>query len=99
MDDIGSELRKIAANALGKPDRQAIFGAARYRERGNADEIARGRERWILDGRRIDAHLDALAKQVSNKAVERLVRAVTDILVIARKEGHAEVGGLHRRAL
>ena len=99
MDDIGAELSKIAADPFGKPDRQAIFGAPGYRERGNADEISGRRERRIVDGRRIDAHLDTLPKQVSDKAVERLIGAVTDVIVIAREEGHAKVGRLHGPAL
>ena len=99
MDDIGSEFGKVAANAFWKPDWQAIFGAPGYRERGDADEISGRRKRRIFDSRRIDANLDALPEQVSDEAVERLVRPVPDIIVIARKEGHAKVARLHRRAL
>ena len=99
VNDIGAELSKIAANPFGKPDRQAVFGATGYRERGNADEIAGRRKRRIVHGRRIDAHLDALPEQVTHKSVECLVRSVADIIVIARKERHAEVGRLHRRSL
>jgi hypothetical protein len=39
--------------------------------------------------------VNPLAKQVFDEAVQRLVGAVPNIIVIARKEGHAEVAGLH----
>ena len=43
--------------------------------------------------------LNALAQQILDEAVERLVGAVAHVIVIARKEGHAEVAGLHERGL
>ena len=49
----------------------------------------------VLDRRRIDAHVDALAKEIFDQPVQRLVGAVADIIVIARKEGDAEVARLH----
>ena len=54
-----------------------------------------GFERRILDRRRIDAHLHALPQQIFDEAVERLVGAVAHVIVIARKQGHADVGRLH----
>ena len=64
---------------------------------GNADQVAGRREGGLLDRRRIDADLHALAQQIADQPVERLVGAVADIIVIARKQGDAEVARLARR--
>jgi hypothetical protein len=53
----------------------------------------------MFDRRGINADMHALAKQILDQPVQRLVGAVPDIIVIARKEGHAEVARLHRSAL
>ena len=53
----------------------------------------------MLDGWGIDADVDSLAQQIADKTVERLVGAVTHIIVIARKEGNAKVAGWHGAAL
>ena len=64
---------------------------------GHADEVAGRLERRVVDRRRIDAHLRALAQQIADQPVERLVGAVADIIVIAREQGDAEVARLHRQ--
>ena len=56
-----------------------------------------GGKAGFVDRRRIDAHLHALPQQIADEAVERLVGAVAHIIVIARKEGDAEVARLARR--
>ena len=88
---------EIAPDAGRKRERQPVFGPAWDRHRGHADEIAGRREGRLLDRRRIDADLHALAQQIADQPVERLVGAVADIIVIAREEGDAEVGRLHAR--
>ena len=49
----------------------------------------------MFDGRRIDADLGALAEQIPDQPVERLVGAVADIIIVAREQGDAELFGLH----
>ena len=74
---------------------------SRYSERpgiGKDGRLTRspvGWERRILDRRRIDANLHALPQQIVDEPVERLVGAVAHVIVIARKQGHADVGRLH----
>src|SRR3546814_12211009 len=63
-----------------------------------ADEIAHRLERGDIYGGRIDAHRHALVQQKTDKAIERLIGAIAYIIVIAREQGNAEVGRLHRRA-
>jgi hypothetical protein len=53
----------------------------------------------MLDRRRIDAQLDALAQQIVSEAIERLVGTVPDVIVIARKEGHSKIAWLHGAGL
>ena len=50
-----------------------------------------GGKAGFVDRRRIDADLRALAQQIADQPVERLVGAVADIIVIAREQGDAEV--------
>ena len=99
MHHIRSEFAKIAPDSRRNRDRHQIFSPLEHWNRGDADEVAGWRERRVLDGRRIDTHVHALAKEVANEAVQCLVGAVTDVIVIARKEGDAEVAGLHADGL
>ncbi len=62
---------------------------------GHGDELAGRLERRIVDRRGVDPDLHALAQQIFDQPVERLVGAVADIIVIARKQGDAEVAWLH----
>jgi hypothetical protein len=63
------------------------------------DYFSGRRKGGMFDRRGINADMHALAKQILDQPVQRLVGAVPDIIVIARKEGHAEVARLHRSAL
>ena len=98
-----NEMAKLMKGVLGKfyaewkhwPSRAVVHKTSLF----NADEVAGWRERRVLDGRRIDTHVHALAKEIANEAVQGLVGAVTDVIVIARKEGDAEVAGLHADGL
>ena len=102
-DDVGTgyvhhvrvELGEIAPHPRWKREREAIFGAAGNRHCRNVDDIAGCRECRLLHRRRIDPYPDALAQQIADQPVKRLVGSVTDIIVIAREEGDAEVGRLH----
>jgi hypothetical protein len=95
VDDVGIELSEVAADPRRKRYREAIFGASRDRDRGNADNLARRREGRLVDRRRIDSNLHALAQKEVDETVQRLVGPVAHIVVIARKEGDAEVCRLH----
>ena len=94
---LGLNSSRSRRTRAGKRDREAIFGAAGDRDRGDVDQIAGRREGGLVDGRRIDADLHALPQQILDEAVERLVGAVAHVIVIARKEGDAEVARLARR--
>src|SRR3546814_19300676 len=67
-------------------DRSMIFGSARDRDGGDADEPAIGREGGLVDGRRIDADRGALAEEIFNQTVERLVGSIADNVVVAVAE-------------
>ena len=99
MNDVRIELRKVAPDPRGQCDRQPIFRPAGNWNRWNADDVAGRCESRVLDGRRIDADLNALPQQITDEAVQRLVGTVADVIVIARKEGDAEVARLHRVGL
>ena len=95
MDDVRVELSEVASDARRQRYRQAIFRAAGDWQRRDVDEVAgRGKSR-LVHCWRIDADLHALAQQIADEAIERLVGAVAHVIVIARKEGDAEVGRLH----
>jgi len=87
------------ANAWRKRDWQPIFRTTRDRDRRDADEVAGGRKGRLNHRWRIDSDLDALAQEIVDESVQRLVGPVAHIIVIARKEGDAKVGRLHRAAL
>src|SRR3954447_22711459 len=99
VDNVRVELGEVAPDPRRQSNRQPIFCAGGNWDRGDADEIAGRRESGVLDRRRIDADLDALPQQVSDEAVQRLIGAVADVIVIARKEGDAEVARLHADGL
>ena len=97
MDDVGRELGKVAADARGS---SAI--GMRYSRRVGMENDGTwtispvARKGGVFDRRGINADLRALAQQIADQPVERLVGAVEDIIVIAREEGDAKVAGLHR---
>ena len=53
----------------------------------------------LFHGRRIDPDLDVLAQQIADQPVERLVRPVADVVVIAREQGDAKIARFHERAV
>ena len=99
VDDVGIELGEVAPDPRRQCDRQPIFGAPGIGTDGMLTRSPVGGKAGLVDRRRIDAHLDALAQQIADEAVERLVGAVADIIVIARKQGDAEVARLHGAGL
>ena len=76
-------------------ERQAVFGAPGIGTEGMLTTSPVAGKAGLFDRRRIDPDLDALAQQIADQAVERLVGPVAHIIVIARKQGDAEVGRLH----
>ena len=95
MHQIGLERFQVAANPRRKAIGQLIFRPAGDRYGWHADQVAGRGERGRVGGRRIDADMRALAKQEADQPVERLVRPVADVIVIAREQGDAELFGLH----
>src|SRR3546814_1057005 len=80
-------------------DRSMIFGSARVRDGGDADELAIGREGGLVDGLLIDAERGDLAEEIFNQTVERLVCSIADIVLVAAEEGNAKVGRVHPRSV
>ena len=72
-----------------------IFGAPRDGNGRDADKIAGRFKCRCVGRRRVDAHLHALAEQIAHETVQRLVGAVPHIIVIARKQGDADLVRLH----
>ena len=89
VDDVGGEVGEVAPDAERHAQGQAIFGAPGDRACGHADHVADRLEGGFVDRRRIDPHLRALAQQIADEPVERLVGAVANIIVIAREQGDA----------
>lgn len=95
MNDVRGELGKIASNSRWKTERNPIFRTARNGKGRQADKVADRLEGRMRDGRRIDAHVYTLPKQVLGQTVQRTVRAVPHHVVIARNQGNANLVGLH----
>ena len=95
VNDVGLELRKVAANALAQAQPKTIFGTAGDWNRGDADQLTRRLECRSVRRWRIDTDLDALPKEITDEPVERLVRTVAHIVVIAREEGDPQVARFH----
>ena len=90
MDNVGVEIGKVTADGAGEAGREAIFGALGNGEAGQADEVAGRRKGRRIGRRRVDSHRVAVAQKIANEPVERLVGAIADIIIIARKKGDAE---------
>ena len=97
MDDIGRKRLQVSAHRCVKRGGDSIFGPPRHRDRRDIDEVTRGRKGWLVTNRRIDADMRALAQQIADQPVKRLVGPVADIIVIAREQGDAQVARFHRR--
>jgi hypothetical protein len=63
------------------------------------DHLPIGRKGRFGDRRRVDPDRRALPKQIFDQPVERLVRPVADIIVIAAEQRDAKVGRVHRTAI
>jgi hypothetical protein len=95
VNDVGLELRKVAANALAQAQPKTIFGTAGDWNRGDADQLTRRLECRSIRGWRIDTDLDALSQEIADEPVQRLVRTIADVVVIAREEGNPKVARFH----
>src|SRR3546814_18334141 len=74
---------------------RSIFAPARHRHGRRADQVARRFEGRAVRGGRIDAHRRPLPQQIGDEAVERLVRAIAHIIVIAAEECDAKPRDIH----
>ncbi len=97
VHDIGREPVQVLLDPRRQDGGHAIFGAAGDRQRGQADQVARRLERGGFRGRRIDADLRAVVEQPADQPVERLVRAVAHVIVVAAEQRNAEIGNVHDR--
>ena len=95
MNDVRLEFGEVTADALAKAQAKPIFGTARDRNGGDADQLTRRLECRSVRRWRIDTDLDALPKEITDEPVERLVRTVAHIVVIAREEGDPQVARFH----
>ncbi len=95
LDDVRSKLLEVALHGGTEAKANAILGAPRNRDGRDADKVACGLERRSVGRRRIDADVHALAEQIADQPVQRLVGAVPNIIVIARKQGDADLVWKH----
>ena len=93
MNDVGVEFAQIAADACGDGYRDSVFRTARDRDRRDTYEIAHRFEGRFLGRWRIDANVDALAEQVADQSIQRLARAVANVIVVAGEESDAKFTG------
>ncbi len=82
---VGRERLEALAHPGRERQRNAVLSPAGYRKRRHADKLAGRLEGRLLGHRRVDADICSLAQEIADKAVERLVRSVTNIVVVARK--------------
>ena len=97
VEDVRGERPEVALHARRDHEADLVFRPPRDREPGDVDEIAGRREGRLLDRRRINADLRAAPEEIAGEPVQRLVRPVADIIVIAAEDGHAKVGHVHFR--
>ena len=94
VDDVGRERLEVGARRARQAARHPILAATeRQRDRLDADEVAGRREGGACHRRRVNARGDALCQQMADEQVERLVRPVADVIVVAAEEGDAEAAG------
>ena len=74
---------------------ELVFPATGDRYRWQADQFARRFESGGIRGGGIYAYLCALAQKVIHQPVERLVRAIANVVVVAAEQGHAQVRTSH----
>src|SRR4051812_25562248 len=92
MDQVGGKALHVAADCGRYAEREAELGANRQGDRVHRDERALGLECGGVGDWRIDPHLVAGAFEMADEAIERLVRAFAQIIVIAREERDPERG-------
>jgi hypothetical protein len=95
VNDVRLEFGEVTADALAKAQAKPIFGTARDRNGGDADQLTRRLECRSIRGWRIDTDLDALSQEIADEPVQRLVRTIADVVVIAREEGNPKVARFH----
>ena len=86
MDQIGSEARDVLANLPRQPGGEPELASHRQCYRGHRDQVAGGLERRRVGHWRVDAELVALLQAAADQAIERLVGAFPDVIVIAGDE-------------
>ena len=95
MNDVRSEPIQVATHVRRQAKGDAIFGATRDRHGRQTNQVAGRRKCRMIGGRRIDADVDALPKEIFDEAVQRAVRTVANDVVIARNKGDADFVRLH----
>ena len=95
MEDSRRELAQVAANSGRDREPELVFRTPGDREIGDVDQIAFGFERGVLHRRRIDPDLGARPEQIIGEPVQRLVRAVADIIIVAAEDSHSKVACVH----
>jgi hypothetical protein len=81
----GAERLDVALGSRRDHQRPAIFRPSGHGERRDADDVAIGWKGGLGHCRRVDPDLRPAAQQIFDQTVERLVRAIPDIIVIARE--------------
>ena len=95
VEDVRPERLEVPAHAGRDADSDPVFGPAGEGHCGDVDQVAGRREGRRPGDRRIGADGRALADEIAGQAVQRLVRPVADVIVIAAEDGDAKVGDVH----
>ena len=92
MNEVGCECLQVAARACGQAAAQFVLAPPARKGKGrHIDQVATRRKGGGVRGRRIDPHRRARAEQMLDQQVQRLVGAVTHVIIVAAEQGHAEV--------
>ena len=86
VDDVGAEGANVLAKFAVEAERKPEFAALGQSDRRNRHQRPCGLERGGVSHRRIDPILMSARFKVADEAVQRLVRTLSDVIVIAREK-------------
>ena len=99
VDHVRREGGDVASDRERNADRRAIFGAPRNGDRRHPDDLADRGEGGRVGARRIHPDRGTLTQQIADQAVQRLIGAIADVVIIAAEQRDAKLGHVHRGRL
>jgi len=98
VNEVRREGRQVAPYLGRKAAREPIFSAfARKWYGGHIHKVARRWKRRLRDRRRVDPHRYTATEQMADQQVQRLVRTVPRVIIVAAEKCDAKVRRLHDR--